>query len=125
MPQPPPCDNLLPRIIRAMLLDDFDFELPAQLIAQSPAAERAASRLLHLDGANGALVDSTFGRLPDYVAPGDVLVFNDTRVIKARLTGTKDSGGRIEVLVERVLAADRVLAQVRASKSPRADNCLR
>lgn len=124
MPQPPPCDNL-PRIIRAMLLDDFAFELPARLIAQLPAPERAASRMLYLDGATGALNDTAFSRLPDYVAPGDVLVFNDTRVIKARLTGAKDSGGKIEVLVERVLAPDRVLAQVRASKSPRAGSRLR
>jgi S-adenosylmethionine:tRNA ribosyltransferase-isomerase len=102
-----------------MFLDDFDFELPAELIAQTPAAERTASRLLHLDGCSGALTDGQFSAFPSHVAAGDVLVFNDTRVIKARLTGVKDSGGKVEVLVERIVAADRVLAQVRASKPPR------
>jgi S-adenosylmethionine:tRNA ribosyltransferase-isomerase len=107
-----------------MFLDDFDFELPTDLIAQAPAPERAASRLLHLDGKTGLLADGQFSQLPAHVARGDVMVFNDTRVIKARLTGVKDSGGKIEVLVERVLAGDRVLAQVRASKSPRAESRL-
>jgi len=103
-------------------LSDFDYELPPALIAQFPPAERGASRLLHLDGNSGALSDRNFRNLPDLVAPGDVLVMNDTRVINARLTGRKDSGGQIEVLIERVLDAGnaRVLAQVRASKSPRA-----
>jgi len=123
MTQPPHCDNPR-RIIRPMFLDDFDFDLPADLIAQTPATDRTASRLLHLDGKTGLLADRQFSRLPTYVARGDVMVFNDTRVIKARLTGVKDSGGKIEVLVERVLAGDRVLAQVRASKSPRADSRL-
>jgi S-adenosylmethionine:tRNA ribosyltransferase-isomerase len=107
-----------------MFLDDFDFELPAHLIAQSPAPQRTASRLLRLNGAAGTLADTTFSQLPAYLAPGDVMVINDTRVIKARLTGAKDSGGKIEVLVERVLASDRVLAQVRASQSPRAGSRL-
>ena len=107
-----------------MFLQDFDFELPAELIAQAPAGERAASRLLRLDGHTGALSDGRFAQLIEHVARGDVMVFNDTRVIKARLTGVKDSGGKIEVLVERVLASDRALAQVRASKSPRAGSRL-
>lgn len=107
-----------------MFIQDFDFELPPELIAQAPAGERTASRLLRLDGVSGALADSHFAWLTDYVASGDVMVFNDTRVIKARLTGAKDSGGKIEVLIERVLAADRALAQVRASKSPRAGSRL-
>ena len=107
-----------------MFLQDFDFELPPELIAQSPAGERTASRLLRLDGVSGALIDSQFAQLPDDVASGDVMVFNDTRVIKARLTGARDSGGKIEVLIERVLGADRALAQVRASKSPRAGSRL-
>jgi S-adenosylmethionine:tRNA ribosyltransferase-isomerase len=102
-----------------MLLEDFDFELPPELIAQSPAAERAASRLLRLDGNTGKLADGYFRQLSDYVTHGDVMVFNDTRVIKARLTGAKDSGGKVEVLIERVLGGDRALAQIRASKSPR------
>jgi S-adenosylmethionine:tRNA ribosyltransferase-isomerase len=107
-----------------MFLDDFDFELPAELIAQAPAEERTASRLLHLDGDSGVLSDGYFRQIIEQVARGDVMVFNDTRVIKARLTGAKDSGGKIEVLIERVLAGDRVLAQIRASKSPRAGSRL-
>ena len=107
-----------------MFLHDFDFELPSALIAQAPAAERGASRLLHLDGRSGALVDGRFAQLLDHIAAGDVMVFNDTRVIKARLTGAKDSGGKIEVLIERVLSHDRALAQVRASKAPRAGSRL-
>jgi len=107
-----------------MFLDDFDFELPPDLIAQLPPAERTASRLLHLDGITGALADSFFAQFPEQLLPGEVVVFNDTRVIKARLAGAKDSGGRVEVLIERVLARDRVLAQVRASKSPRAGSRL-
>jgi S-adenosylmethionine:tRNA ribosyltransferase-isomerase len=101
-------------------LSDFDFELPPELIAQFPAAERNASRLLHLNGNSGELHDRQFRDLPELVNAGDVLVMNDTRVIKARLIGRKASGGQIEVLVERVLDHERVLAQVRASKSPRA-----
>ncbi len=103
-----------------MKLSDFDYELPPALIAQFPPAERGASRLLHLNGASGALTDRTFRDLPTLVEAGDVLVMNDTRVINARLTGQKQSGGQIEVLIERVLDGTRVLAQVRASKSPRA-----
>ena len=107
-----------------MHIDEFDFDLPAELIAQSPAAERSASRLLHLLGATGELQDRVIRDLPSLVGAGDVLVFNDTRVIKARLTGHKDTGGAVEVLIERVLASHRALAQVRASKSPRAGSVL-
>ena len=103
-----------------MKLSDFDYDLPPELIAQFPAAKRGASRLLHLDGASGELRHRWFRELPECVCAGDVLVMNDTRVIKARLTGRKQTGGAVEVLVERVLDHDRVLAQVRASKSPRA-----
>ncbi|MFN7086946.1 MAG: tRNA preQ1(34) S-adenosylmethionine ribosyltransferase-isomerase QueA [Burkholderiales bacterium] len=102
-----------------MHLDDFDYELPAELIAQSPAPERSASRLLHLDGVSGSVADLVFRDLARLIAPGDVMVFNDTRVIKARLAGRKAGGGRVEVLVERVLGSDEVLAQVRASHPPR------
>jgi S-adenosylmethionine:tRNA ribosyltransferase-isomerase len=102
-----------------MRLDDFDFELPQELIAQVPADERSASRLLCLDGKTGAFNDRRFRDVVDLVDPADVMVFNDTRVIKARLTGRKKTGGRIEVLVERVLAGDRAFAQVRASHPPR------
>jgi S-adenosylmethionine:tRNA ribosyltransferase-isomerase len=105
-------------------LSDFDYDLPPALIAQYPAAERSASRMLHVDGRSGELADRQFRDLPDLVQAGDVLVMNDTRVIKARLTGRKDSGGQVEVLVERVLDHERVLAQVRASKSPRAGSRL-
>ncbi len=103
-----------------MKTKDFDYELPPELIAQHPAGERSASRLLHLDGASGSLSDRWFRELPDLVQAGDVLVLNDTRVTKARLIGRRASGGRIEALVERVLGRSRVLAQVRASNSPRA-----
>ena len=108
-----------------MLTSDFDFDLPEALIAQFPAAERTASRLLRLDGNSGALQDAQFSDLPRFLSPGDLLVFNDTRVIKARLLGQKDSGGRVEVLVERVLDAHRALAHVRASKSPKPGTRLR
>ena len=110
-----------------MLLPDFDFELPPELIAQSPAAERTASRMLHLDGVSGALADKVFTDIAMLVRPEDVMVFNDTRVIKARLTGSKDTGGKVEVLVERVLTQGErgeVLAQVRASHAPREGSVL-
>jgi S-adenosylmethionine:tRNA ribosyltransferase-isomerase len=99
-------------------LSDFDFDLPPELIAQHPAAERGASRLLHV-AADGTLADRMFRDLPSLLAPGDLLVFNDTRVVKARLRGRKDTGGEVEALVERALSDDTALAHVRASKSPR------
>ena len=102
-----------------MRLSDFDYPLPTELIAQVPLERRSDSRLLWLDGASGALADRRFSDLPGLLEPGDLLVFNDTRVMAARLFGRKSSGGRVEVLIERVLAADLALAQVRASKSPK------
>jgi len=93
-----------------MRLAEFDYELPAELIAQQPARERAASRLLHLDGASGELRDLAFAELPDLVDARDVLVLNDTRVIKARLHGKKSTGGRIELFVERILGEHEALA---------------
>ncbi len=100
------------------LVSDFDFALPPELIAQHPAAERSASRLL--DGRAAAPVDRVFRELPALLAPGDLLVFNDTRVIKARLYGRKASGGAVEALVERVLpGTTEVWAHLRASKSPK------
>lgn len=107
---------------------DFDFELPAELIAQHPAAERSASRLL--DGTGTQPVDRTFRDLPALLAPGDLLVFNDTRVVKARLHGHKASGGAVEALVERVLppapgVPHAVWAHLRASKSPRPGSTVR
>jgi S-adenosylmethionine:tRNA ribosyltransferase-isomerase len=104
-------------------LDDFDYPLPPELIAQAPLPERSASRLLHLQGT--ALADRRFADLPQLLAPGDLLVMNDTRVIHARLFGAKESGGQVEVLVERPLAGTEVLAQVRASKTPRPGSRLR
>ena len=97
---------------------DFDFELPAALIAQHPLPERSASRLL--DGTGPVPVDRIFRDLPGLLRPGDLLVFNDTKVIKARLFGRKASGGAVELLVERVLPGHEVLAHLRASKSPKA-----
>ena len=97
-----------------MRLADFDYVLPEELIAQHPAPERTASRLLHLDGRSGGLGDRRFADLLDLVAPNDLLVFNDTKVIPARLRGHKDTGGEVELLVERVLDAHRALAHVRA-----------
>jgi S-adenosylmethionine:tRNA ribosyltransferase-isomerase len=98
---------------------DFDFDLPEHLIAQYPALQRNASRLLRLDGKTGELADSKFLNLPDYFTENDLLVFNDTRVIKARLFGQKATGGAIEVLIERVLNSSSALAHVRASRSPK------
>jgi S-adenosylmethionine:tRNA ribosyltransferase-isomerase len=102
-----------------MKLDDFDYDLPPDLIAQAPASERVASRLLHLDGRSGELRDLSFPQLIDLIDPRDLLVLNDTRVIKARLIGRRASGGRVEVLVERVLGRDEALVQMRASHAPR------
>jgi S-adenosylmethionine:tRNA ribosyltransferase-isomerase len=108
----------------AHTLADFDFDLPPELIAQYPAAERSASRLL--DGRGAEPVDRVFRELPDLLQPGDLLVFNNTRVIKARLYGHKASGGAVEALVERVLpGTQEVWAHVRASKSPKPGALLR
>ncbi len=98
---------------------DFHFDLPPELIAQQPLAYRSDSRLLTLDGATGALDDQQFRELPELLRPGDLLVFNDTRVIPARLFGHKASGGRFELLVERLLDEQRALVQIRASKAPK------
>ncbi|MDH5786095.1 MAG: tRNA preQ1(34) S-adenosylmethionine ribosyltransferase-isomerase QueA [Chromatiales bacterium] len=103
-----------------MQRSDFHFDLPDALIAQRPTAERAGSRLLALDGASGDVYDLRFPDLLDQLRPGDLLVFNDTRVIPARLFGQKESGGQVEVLVERITGECEVLAHVRASKSPKA-----
>ncbi len=101
-----------------MLRSDFSFELPPELIAQYPVEPRTASRLLVLDGQSGAYHDSIFQALPEWLNPGDLLVFNDTRVIPARLQGCKASGGKVELLVERLLEDGQVLAHIRASRSP-------
>ncbi|MFG0683650.1 tRNA preQ1(34) S-adenosylmethionine ribosyltransferase-isomerase QueA [Pseudomonas sp. WSY_20] len=102
-----------------MRVADFSFELPDSLIARHPLAERHGSRLLVLDGPSGALEHRQFPDLLGYLRPGDLMVFNNTRVIPARLFGQKASGGKLEMLVERVLDSHRVLAHVRASKAPK------
>ncbi|RZL11641.1 MAG: tRNA preQ1(34) S-adenosylmethionine ribosyltransferase-isomerase QueA [Rubrivivax sp.] len=114
-PTPQPSPQALPS--SAYTLGDFDFALPDELIAQTPAAERSASRLL--DGRGLPPTDRIFRELPDLLQPGDLLVFNNTRVIKARLYGAKATGGSVEALVERVLPGHEVLAHLRASKSPK------
>jgi len=98
---------------------DFHYELPAELIAQLPLEQRSASRLLCIDRQSGRLSDRNFSDLPGLLNPGDLLVFNNTEVIPARLYGRKASGGRVEILVERLLNQHECLAQVRASKSPK------
>jgi S-adenosylmethionine:tRNA ribosyltransferase-isomerase len=99
-------------------LADYDYQLPSELIAQHPAQQRTGSRLLRVDSA-GHLHDQTFTDLLTLLRPHDILIFNDTRVIKARLFGTKASGGKVELLVERILDTNRVLAHLRASKTPK------
>ncbi|WP_313241043.1 tRNA preQ1(34) S-adenosylmethionine ribosyltransferase-isomerase QueA [Stutzerimonas kunmingensis] len=103
-----------------MQVADFFFQLPDALIARHPLAERRASRLLVLEGETGKLSHCNFADLLDHVRPGDLMVFNNTRVIPARLFGQKATGGKLEILVERVLGNRSVLAHVRSSKSPKA-----
>ena len=98
-------------------LSDFDFDLPSELIAQVPAPERSGSRLLHVAGAR--LVDLVFGALPELLVPGDLLVFNDTRVVRSRIVGRKHSGGRVELMLERIVAPCEAWMQLRASHMPR------
>ncbi len=109
--------------MRTFTLSDFDFSLPPELIAQHPAPERSGSRLL--DGRNGLPTDRIFRELPGLLNPGDLLVFNDTQVVKARIYGEKSSGGKVELLIERVLGAapdmpgaHDVVAHMRVSKKP-------
>ncbi|MFL0804542.1 MAG: tRNA preQ1(34) S-adenosylmethionine ribosyltransferase-isomerase QueA [Agarilytica sp.] len=108
-----------------MRREDFHYDLPEGLIAKTPMPERASSRLLCLAGSSGAIEHRSFSDILDLIAPGDLVVFNDTRVIPARVFGQKASGGKVEVLVERVLSEDRVLAHVRASKSPKVGSIIR
>ncbi|WP_226705147.1 tRNA preQ1(34) S-adenosylmethionine ribosyltransferase-isomerase QueA [Microbulbifer elongatus] len=102
-----------------MQRQDFYFDLPESLIAKAPTEQRRGSRLLCLDGNSGDLAHRQFADLPDLVEPGDLLVFNDTRVIPARLFAQKASGGKLEILIERVQDEQRALAHVRSSKSPK------
>lgn len=101
---------------RAHTLSDFDFALPEHLIAQHPAAERSASRLL--DGRQQPFVDRVFKELPELLHEGDLLIFNDTKVVKARVFGEKASGGKLELLIERVLEGNEVVAHMKVSKKP-------
>jgi S-adenosylmethionine:tRNA ribosyltransferase-isomerase len=109
--------------MRNFTLGDFDFALPPELIAQHPAAERSASRLL--DGIGPAPVDRIFRDLPGLLAPGDLLVFNDTQVVKARLFGEKPTGGKLELLIERVIGEREVVAHMKVSKKPPVGTVLR
>lgn len=109
--------------MRSFTLGDFDFALPPKLIAQHPAAERSGSRLL--DGRAAVPVDRMFRALPDLLQPGDLLVFNDTQVVKARLFGEKPSGGKLELLVERVIDGREVAAHMKVSKKPLPGTVLR
>ena len=101
-----------------MRVSEFDYDLPSELVAQHPIPHRSASRLLHLDAASGALMDLRFTDLPQLLGPQDVVVLNDTRVIKARLSGKKASGGKIELFVERALDTHRALALIKSSHPP-------
>ena len=128
--------NLIPRVWprpqwalgcgerKALKKSDFHFDLPSELIAQAPLPERSASRLLVLDASSGRSTDRSMAELPGLLRAGDLLVFNDTRVLPARLFGRKASGGAVEVLVERVLDRQRLLAQIRSSKSPKPGSML-
>ena len=112
LPQPRAC---------ALKKSDFHYHLPEALIAQAPLAERSASRMLVVPAGAGAFTDLQVRDLPGLLQAGDLLVFNDTRVIPARLFGQKDSGGRVEILIERLLPGEQARAQVRASKAPKAE----
>ena len=103
-----------------MKTSDFEFELPEHLIAQRPLPDRSASRLLHLDRRSGALADRRFAELPELLAPEDLLVFNNTRVIPARLHARKSSGGQVEIMVERVTGEREAVVQLRANRKPAA-----
>ncbi len=102
-----------------MKKSDFHYDLPVELIAQEPLPERSASRLLVADAPNSALSDRTFNDLPQLLRPGDLLVFNDTRVLPARLFGRKQSGGAVEIMLERITGTHAAIAQLGVSKKPR------
>lgn len=108
-----------------MKTSDFDFYLPESLIAQYPTPDRSASRLLYLNGESGNAVDRMFTDLPDFLNSGDLVIFNNTRVIKARLFGEKSTGGQVEVLIERVLDKHSAYAHVRASRAPKVGGRMR
>ena len=106
-------------MIRAMKTRDFYYDLPQQLIAQHPAKQRTDSRLLHLDRSQAAIEDRQFTDFPELLHPNDVLVFYNTRVIPARLFGHKPTGGKVEILIERITSEHSALAHMRASKTPK------
>jgi S-adenosylmethionine:tRNA ribosyltransferase-isomerase len=108
-----------------MQRSEFTYELPDELIARYPTERRSASRLLHLQGSSGRLHDRLFAELPALLRPHDVLVVNDTRVVPARLFGNKESGGRVEVLLERIVGDRQALVQIKASKSPKVGSLIR
>jgi len=108
-----------------MRLDQFDFELPPELIAQHPPQRRGQGRLLHLNGDDGELRDLLFEDLPAQLAPGDLLVLNDTRVIKARLSAEKSTGGQVDLLIERIVDSNHALVQLKASHAPRSGALLK
>lgn len=107
-----------------MKTQDFNFYLPTELIAQYPTEQRTSSRLLYLDSTQSILQDAMFSSLPSYLRAGDVMVFNDTQVIKARLFGKKATGGKVEIMIERILDDHHVLAVIRASHAPKPDSKL-
>src|SRR5688500_5728042 len=109
-----------PRKTNTVKKSDFKYDLPPELIAQAPLPERSASRMLVVPPGDAPYADRRMRDLPEYLRAGDLLVFNDTRVIPARLYGQKDTGGRVEILLERLTGAHEALAQVGASKSPKA-----
>ena len=105
-----------------MLRSDFNFELPKELIALYPSEKRTACKMLFLDGNTGSYEDHTFIDLKNFLRPGDLLVFNDTKVIPARLYGHKETGGQVELLIERLLSLTSALSHIRASKAPKASS---
>ena len=117
------CQSRVPlgccRYNRAMQLSEFDYELPDELIAQAPLPARRSSRLMHLDGVSGTVSDHRFEELAQFFRAGDLMVFNDTQVIKARMFGTKQSGGKVEIMIERVIDDGTALAMLRASRAPK------
>ena len=107
-----------------MKVSDFSFDLPEHLIAKHPAAQRSGSRLLHLDAVTGKVVHLQFTDLPGLLNPDDLMVFNNTRVIPARFFGEKETGGKVELLLERIVSKTVAMAQIRVSKSPKAGSTI-
>lgn len=108
-----------------MHIEDFNYQLPPELIARFPLAERTLSRLLCLDKKTGRCVDNQFVDFVNLIKPGDLIIFNDTRVIPARIFGEKESGGKIELMIERIMSSHQVLTQIKASKSPKVGSTLK